>query len=271
MLSPNNFVIANWKMNGSAELVIEYRDTAKAWFANENLSSVCQMVVCPSLLHVADATRVLSDYSIGIGAQDLAVYRGNGAYTGAVSADMLYAADVGYVIIGHSERRNYYCETDQQVADKLASAVTCGLVPIVCIGESLDERQSDNTEQVLHRQLTAVFTAYNKQCNDDDRGNDTCPFIIAYEPIWAIGGKVSATSEQITLAHQFIKSFIVEHAHTAVDNYSVLYGGSVNLDTIDGIASLEGVDGVLVGGASLQPQSFFGIFSQVNRLCNLST
>ena len=232
-------VIGNWKMNGRLAANLALLDALQADAAVQ----AAQVAVAPPFAYLGQAATLLAGSNIALAAQDVSAFDKDGAYTGEVSAAML--ADVGcrYVLIGHSERRQYFAEDHALLARKLQAAVAAGLIPVYCVGETLAEREGDAYKAVIAEQL-AVLGAL--------AGHD---YVVAYEPVWAIGtGKVASVA-QIDEVHQFIRETVLQ-CHGASDSIRVLYGGSVKADNADAILSLQSVGGALVGGASLDVESF---------------
>jgi triosephosphate isomerase len=238
-------VAGNWKMNmdlASGEnfvksLVSDLRGTEKT-----------DVIFCPPFPLLVTLSEVLAETSFGLGAQNL-FWEEKGAYTGEVSADMLVSVGCKYVIIGHSERRKYFEETDEMVNRKLKGALRSGLIPIMCIGETLDERQTNQTEQVVKTQM---------QDGLQDLGREELnKMIIAYEPVWAIGTGKNATPEQAVEVHQFIRHTLRQWFDDQLAQETrIQYGGSVNENNALEILSQTDIDGALVGGASLKADSF---------------
>jgi triosephosphate isomerase len=245
------FIAANWKMYKSVhEAVVfikEFRSMVKDMTAVE-------IVVAPpfTALHaVAEAAR---NSPVGVAGQDVHWER-EGAFTGEVSVGMLKEAGAEYVIIGHSERRRLFHETDETVNRKLAAALGARLCPIVCIGETLDEREANQTLAVLDRQIKAGL--------DGLTGEQVETIVLAYEPVWAIGTGRNATPEQAGEAHAHIRGRLRQwFGGTAADQCHVIYGGSVKPDNIHDLVLLPDVDGALVGGASLDVRAFFDIVAR---------
>ena len=245
------FVAANWKMfktvHDAVVFIKQFQGMVKD-FAD------IEIVVAPpfTALHaVAEAAR---HTNIGVAGQNL-YWEKEGAFTGEVSAPMLREAGAEYVIIGHSERRRLFQETDQTVNRKLMAALAATLTPIVCIGETLEEREAEQTLPVLDRQI--------KDGLDGLTGDQIAALVIAYEPVWAIGTGRNATPEQAGEAHAHIRTRIRQwFGGTAADQCHIIYGGSVKPDNVRELASLEDVDGALVGGASLEVRGFFEIVSR---------
>jgi triosephosphate isomerase (TIM) len=245
------FITANWKMHKtvheSVVFVKEFRSMVK------DIVDV-EIVVAPpyTALHaVAEAARVSV---VGVGAQNLHWER-EGAFTGEISAAMLREAGAEYVIIGHSERRRLFHETDETVNRKLLAALDAKLTSIVCIGETLEERESDQTMAVLDRQI--------RQGLDGLNGEQVAGLVVAYEPVWAIGTGRNATPEQAAEAHAHIRSRIRQgFGGDAAEQCHVIYGGSVKPDNIHELMLSPDVDGALVGGASLDVRGFFDIVAR---------
>jgi triosephosphate isomerase len=241
-------IAANWKMYKTP-------DQARAFFRNF-LPLVAnhdrdQIVICPPYIDFCVAMEAVKGSNIAIGAQNL-YWEKEGAYTGEVSPGMLLAVGCTHVIIGHSERRQYFGETDDMVNFKLKAALEAGLTPIVCVGEVLEEREAGLTEDVLRRQCLRAFHAISSK--------KAGKLVIAYEPVWAIGTGKTATPQIAAESHNLIrgeaaKAFGQEFA----DNLRILYGGSVKPENAKVLMSEEEIDGALVGGASLDPKSFAAI------------
>ncbi|HET9840074.1 MAG TPA: triose-phosphate isomerase [Candidatus Angelobacter sp.] len=241
-------IAANWKMYKTAE-------QAEA-FVSSFLPLVWEhkrddIVLCPSFLAIPAVVEAVRGSGIGVGAQDM-FWEKEGAYTGEVSAHMLAATGCTHVIIGHSERRQYFGETDDTVNRKLRAALRAGLQPIVCAGEVLAEREAGVTEDVLRRQCSIAFREISSA--------EAAPIIIAYEPVWAIGTGKTATPELAAEAHRTIRFEAGQAFGDAVaTRMRILYGGSVKPENAHALMSQPEIDGALVGGASLDPKSFCGI------------
>ncbi|MBF0281221.1 MAG: triose-phosphate isomerase [Zetaproteobacteria bacterium] len=234
-------IAGNWKMNGTLAEALSFADGLTA-LSNDGSSGVEVALMPPyTLLH--SLRSVLADKGVQLGAQN--VYTEcNGAYTGSISTAMLKDAGCKYVILGHSERRNTIGEGNALIRRKLDAVWAEGLVPILCIGELLEERESNHTNDVLKAQLSILTAA------DADK-----PLVVAYEPVWAIGTGKTATPEQVVETHAFVHEVLVD---LGADR-QVLYGGSVNGSNAQQLLHSAGVDGALVGGASLQAASFMQI------------
>jgi len=241
-------IAANWKM---------YKTPAQAHdFFHHFLPLVKdhhrdEIVVCPSYLALEAAVHDAKGTNVAIGAQNVN-WQSEGAYTGEVCTSMLVAVGVTHVIIGHSERRQYFCETDDTVNLKLKAALEAGLIPIVCVGEVVEERDAGLTDDVLRRQCTRAFHKISAK--------KAAHLVVAYEPVWAIGTGKTATPEIAADAHAIIRG---EAARSFGDEFAdqlrILYGGSVKPENAHALMTTEGIDGALVGGASLDPNSFAAI------------
>ena len=241
-------IAGNWKMYKTpSEAAGFVRDLAPLVAA----SSHAEIVICPPFLDVAAAVDAARGTNIGIGAQDL-FWLKEGAYTGEVSAPMLVAAGCSWVIVGHSERRQYFGETDESVFKKTAAAIEAGLTPIVCVGERLEEREAGSTEKVLATQFAGGLASLAPE--------QFARIVIAYEPVWAIGTGRTATPEMAGQAHHFLREQIgIRFGDEAAGACRILYGGSVKPDNVKNLMAQEDLDGALVGGASLDPASFAAI------------
>ena len=208
------------------------------------------LLVCPPYPYLASVASQLQGSGVQLGAQNVSEHE-NGAYTGEVAPAMLLEVGCRYAIVGHSERRTLYGEDSEQVAAKMAAALAAGLVPILCVGETLDQRKSGSTEQVVGEQLAAAV----------DR-NGIAAFasaVIAYEPVWAIGTGETATPEQAQDVHRYIRSELAKHDADVAENVQILYGGSVKGDNAPGLFGMPDIDGGLIGGASLKAADFLAI------------
>lgn len=242
------FVVGNWKMHKTPS---EARDFALDLVKALGGITDVEVAVAPSFVALFPVWEVLKGSTIKLCAQDV-FWEKEGAYTGEVSPLMLKDVGCEYVIIGHSERRRYFKETDEDVNKKLKAVISEGLKPILCIGETLEEREKGETFTVLKRQLTIGLNGIALE--------DISKVTIAYEPVWAIGTGRNATPDQIKEAHCYIQSVLLKEKGVEKDNaVRILYGGSVTPDNIDELIRTPGVDGVLVGGASLKVSSFVSI------------
>ena len=237
-------VAGNWKMHGSLA------ENAALLSALKPALAGVEAVVCVPFPYLAQAQSELAGSSIAWGAQNLSEHS-KGAYTGEVSASMLRDFGCGYVIVGHSERRSLYGESDQQVAAKFIAAQAGGLIPVLCVGESLEERESGITEQVVARQLNAVISAAGIGA--------LANAIVAYEPVWAIGTGKTASPEQAQAVHAFIRGKIAGLDAAIADGLVIQYGGSVKAANAAELFAQPDIDGGLIGGASLVAQEFVAI------------
>lgn len=242
-------VAGNWKMNGTQAMAADLCQEVARGAAD--LTGV-EVLVCPPAILISTATTALSDSAVVVGGQDLDVNAG-GAFTGQTSAAMLLDAGCKYVIVGHSERRQFYGDTDALVAEKTQVALNVGLTPIVCVGELQQERESGITEQVVGAQLQAVL---------DKVGIEAfTTAVIAYEPVWAIGTGLTATPEQAQEVHAFIRSMLADKDQSVADQCRILYGGSMKPGNAAELISNPDIDGGLIGGAALTAEDFLGICS----------
>jgi triosephosphate isomerase len=241
-------IAANWKMYKTPD---EARNFVTAFLPLVAGHDRDEIVICPPFVAIPAVASALEGTNIGVGGQDM-FWEKEGAYTGAISANMLRAAGCSYVIIGHSERRQYFGETDDTVNRKLRAALSSGLKPILCVGEVLEEREARSTEDVLRRQCSVAFREIS--------GGQAIPMVIAYEPVWAIGTGKNATPEIAGEAHRVIRAEAAEAFGEGVaGQIRILYGGSVKPDNCKFLMSHPDIDGALVGGASLDPRSFAAI------------
>lgn len=211
-----------------------------------------EVVVCPPYVHLAEVGRLLNGTAITLGAQNLCEQSGEGAYTGEISGAMLKDMGCRYVIVGHSERRALYGESDAVVAKKFFSASTAGLQAILCVGELLEERERGDTERVIARQLDAVL-------NEKDAAAALARAVVAYEPVWAIGTGRTATPAQAQEVHAFIRARIAACDRVLAEKIRIVYGGSVKAGNAAELFAMEDIDGGLIGGASLDAAQFLTI------------
>jgi triosephosphate isomerase len=241
-------IAGNWKMNGSLAASQDLVARLKGGFG----AGPAELLVCPPFVYLDRAREWIGNSGIALGAQNIAAVEGAGAFTGEVSGAML--ADIGcrYVIVGHSERRTLYGETDAIVVDKFRAAQGAGLVPILCVGENLDQREAGQTEACVTAQVLAVIEALDVGVLADA--------VIAYEPIWAIGTGKTATPEQAQAVHATIRTLIADHDAIIARSLRILYGGSVKGSNATALLSQQDIDGGLVGGASLDAADFLAIY-----------
>ena len=241
------FVAGNWKMNGSRE---QARAIAAGVCAGASELSQVDVGLCPPFVYLDDARAVIGDAPVLVGGQNCAGVK-QGAFTGEVSADML--ADVGctFVLVGHSERRTLCGESDDDVARKAEIALAAGLAPVVCVGETLSEREAGRTEATVGRQLDAVMGRLDR--------DGLARIVVAYEPVWAIGSGRTATPEQANRVHAFLRRGVAAREPDVAGGLRILYGGSVNAENAASLFAEPDVDGGLVGGASLDADRFVDI------------
>lgn len=247
-MTRRRLVAGNWKMHGSLEQVDEFADAlAGAGGRRDDID----LLICPPFVYLERLAGRARELGLAVGGQDVCDKAGPGAFTGEVSAAML--ADVGcsHVIVGHSERRALYGEDDEIVAEKFALAQEAGLIPVLCVGETLEQRDAGETEGVLRRQLGTVLAEAGTAAFERA--------VIAYEPVWAIGTGRSASAEQAQAAHAFLRAQIAAEDAILADRVRILYGGSVKPENAAGLFAGADVDGGLVGGASLDAESFLAI------------
>ena len=240
-------VVGNWKMNGSLK-----SNQALIEGLKQNIATVAkaEMAVCPPFIYLAQISELLKGTVIGWGGQDLS-QQNPGAFTGEVAGSMLVDFGCKYAIVGHSERRSLYGESDELVAEKFAKAQSLNLIPILCVGELLEEREAGNTENVVKRQLDAVI----KQSGVASLAQS----VIAYEPVWAIGTGKTATPDQAQEVHAFIRKNIAAQDAGVAEKVQILYGGSVKGNNAVELFAMPDIDGGLIGGASLKADEFLTI------------
>ena len=240
-------VAGNWKMHGSlaanSALLTELAASSGSHLA-------CEMAVCVPAPYLASTAAHLHGSAIALGAQDVSAHD-SGAFTGEVAASMLGDFGCRYVIVGHSERRAYHGESDAVVAQKTVRALQAGLVPIVCVGESLAEREAGQTDAVVGRQLDAVLTILSP--------DQVVGIVVAYEPVWAIGTGKTATPEMAQAVHAGLRARIAMRDAQAADKVAILYGGSMKPDNAKQLMAMADIDGGLIGGASLKAADFLAI------------
>lgn len=239
-------VAGNWKMNGT---LAEARSRAAA-LCDASGALACDVLLAPPFLHIPAVLGVVAGTKIGVAGQDASPFD-KGAYTGDVSAVMLADAGCSHVILGHSERRALRGDTDDVVAAKVKASLAVGLVPVLCVGETLQEREAGKTSEVVLRQLNAVLSMLNA----DEFGK----WLLAYEPVWAIGTGRQATPEQAQEVHSLLRARIAEVVGEFASALRILYGGSVKAGNAGELFAMPDVDGVLVGGASLDAKEFLQI------------
>jgi len=239
-------VAGNWKMNGSQSSVAELIEGVKE--GASTLKSV-EVAVCPPYIYIPMTADAVQGSNVSVGSQNVSI-EASGAFTGEISTDMIKDFGCKYAIVGHSERRTLYGESDELVAQKFSVAKNAGLIPIFCIGETLEEREADETEKVVARQLDAVAAL----------GNDSfAGCVIAYEPVWAIGTGKTASPEQAQDVHAFIRQHVAKVNAEDAEKVQILYGGSMKPDNAQDLLGQTDIDGGLIGGASLKASDFLAI------------
>lgn len=250
MAERQRIVAGNWKLNGTRSFARELVGELVAGVAADGPEEGVTIVVCPTAVHIPDVAEALVGSSLRLGAQNAADQPG-GAFTGEVSASMLAEFGVSHVIVGHSERRSHYGDTDDSVAARAEAVLAAGLVPIVCVGETLAERDADRVDEVIGRQLDALTARVGP--------SGIAGSVIAYEPVWAIGTGRTATPEQAQAVHSAIRDRIAAlHAEVATA-LPILYGGSMKPDNAAELIGMPDIDGGLIGGASLAAGDFLAI------------
>ena len=239
-------VAGNWKMNASKESVNTLIEGILSGM-NEVSSEV---IVCAPFPYLSQVESLIQGSSLMLGAQNLNVNTA-GAYTGEVSADMIKDFGAQHVIVGHSERRSLYAETNAIVAEKTKTAIDAGLTPLLCVGESLEDRESGNTEAIVEEQINAVIDLIGIESFDQ--------VIIAYEPVWAIGTGLTASPEQAQAVHLFIRNLLADSSEKIAQRTPILYGGSMNAGNASDLISCSDIDGGLIGGAALKAEDFLQI------------
>ncbi|MFO0820176.1 MAG: triose-phosphate isomerase [Pirellulales bacterium] len=246
------FIAGNWKMNLSRSEAVAL---AEGLVAKVGTSSAVEIAVCPPAVYLSVVADVLRGSAVGLGAQNL-YHQPNGAYTGEISAAMLVDIGCQYVILGHSERRHILGETNQDVNAKVHAALAAGLTPIVCVGETLAEREANKTTDIVQEQLAGSLAGLND--------SQATRVVIAYEPVWAIGTGKVATKEQAEDVHANLRQMLsVRYNATVAASVRIQYGGSVKADNAADLLGQPNIDGALVGGASLKADSFLGIVAGV--------
>ncbi|MEE8149799.1 MAG: triose-phosphate isomerase [candidate division Zixibacteria bacterium] len=248
-MSRPRIIAGNWKMNCTPA---ETKELITSLVASEKSEPEVVTIVCPPFTSLSVAAELLSNSSIALGAQNLSEHE-SGAYTAEISAGMLVAAGVKYVIVGHSERRQHYHETDSLINAKLKTALNNGLFPIFCVGETLKEREAGDSQKVVSRQLLNGLDGLSVE--------NLKSLIVAYEPVWAIGTGKTATPEMAQDMHKFIRENLAKIEPAIANSTPILYGGSVKPDNVAGLLYQPDIDGALVGGASLSADSFMKIIA----------
>lgn len=245
-----SLVVGNWKMNGS---LASAEALAKGIIAGLG-SNQADIAICAPYIHLPALSQWLSGTKLALGSQNVAD-KASGAYTGEISAAMLTEFNCQYAIVGHSERRTYYGDTNKSVAARFCQAQAQNIIPVLCIGETLEQRESDQTFDVIDEQLDAVVEAAGIAAFN--------AAVIAYEPVWAIGTGKTATDDQAQEAHKYIRNYIAAKDQNVADGIRILYGGSAKPDNAKGLFSMPDIDGGLIGGASLDADSFLKVYHSI--------
>lgn len=242
-------VAGNWKMNNDLSQSVNLISEIKNAITGKELNA--EIIICPPFTSLETASALVKDTNVKLGAQNM-YFEESGAFTGEISASMLKSVGCEYVILGHSERRAIFGESDEVINKKIKKALSSGLKPIFCIGETLEERESGVTNKVIEKQVRNGLTGISTE--------ELKHIIVAYEPVWAIGTGKTATPEQAQEVHKFIRNLIKElYSANSAENLTIQYGGSVKADNAKSLLSQPDIDGALVGGACLKADSFFEI------------
>ena len=239
-------IVGNWKMNGSLAMNAELLEGIKAGLAGVD----CDLAVCVPFPYLAQCQHALEGTGIALGAEDVSAHA-VGAYTGQVSTRMLLDFDCKYAIVGHSERREYCNESDELVANKVQRALAGGLTPIVCVGESLKEKDAGQTEAVVSRQINTVLSVLEER--------EVCDIVVAYEPVWAIGTGKTPTPEMVKEVHALMRELMIRKNPDAAERVRILYGGSMKPSNAEEFLKMRDIDGGLIGGAALKASDFLKI------------
>lgn len=245
-----SLVMGNWKMNGTRA-----EGLALAQSIVDGLKPGAQgIAICVPFVYLTDIGKVIESSPVQLGAQNVADQE-KGAFTGEISATMLKDCGCTYALVGHSERRTCYHDTDQSVAARFCQAQKQGIIPVLCIGETLEEREQEKTFDVIDTQLNAVIDMAGIEALKSS--------VIAYEPVWAIGTGKTASDEQAQEVHHYIRQRLAEKNAEIADNMQILYGGSVKPNNAQALFAMPDIDGGLIGGASLDADSFLSIYSSI--------
>ena len=244
-----NVVAGNWKMNTTLQEGVKLAEDVNE--ALKNVDAKCDVVICVPFTHLASVNAVIDPAKLGLGAENCADHV-KGAYTGEISAPMVASTGATYIILGHSERRQYYGETSETLKEKVNLALANNLTPIFCIGEVLEQRENGSYLEVVKSQIEEALFELSAE--------DFSKLILAYEPVWAIGTGKTATDDQAQEMHAFIRGVIADkYGKEVADNTSILYGGSCKPSNAKALFAKPDVDGGLIGGAALEAESFMGI------------
>ncbi len=239
-------IVGNWKKNGSLAMNAELLEGIKAGLARVD----CDLAICAPFPYLAQCQQALEGTGVALGAEDVSAHA-VGAYTGQVSTRMLLDFDCKYVIVGHSERREYCNEADELVANKVQRALAGGLTPIVCVGESLKEKDAGQTEAVVSRQLNTGLSVLEER--------EVCDIVVAYEPVWAIGTGKTPTPEMVKDVHALLRELMIRKNPDAAECVRILYGGSMKPSNAEEFLKMRDIDGGLIGGAALKASDFLKI------------
>ncbi len=252
------YIIANWKMQLGLQESIDLINQIADNFPEKNKA---QTVVCPSYIALAEVGKIIREKNVPIelGAQDV-FWEEKGAYTGEISCNMLKEIGCRYAIIGHSDRRHYFNESDEMIHYKIKTALHCSLIPILCVGETFKQRQEGKKDYTIISQVTKALSGI------DLKGDEK--IIVAYEPVWVIGSGQAISVEEAAYMHQIIKQTLVDlFSFSAVEkSFKIIYGGSINKEIVKTFLVQDNIDGVLVGGASLKADEFLGIIKEANKI-----
>ncbi len=243
-------VIGNWKMHGNLATNRDLAEALKVGLAKMDCEAKTEVAVCPPFAYLFQLSELLKGSEIHLGSQNTSEFS-EGAYTGEVSAKMLNEFNTRFVLVGHSERRTLFADTNKRVADKFVAVSEAKMTPVLCIGESLEQREQGDTEKVILAQLDAVLDVAGESQFKNS--------VIAYEPIWAIGTGMTASPEQAQSVHAVIRNWLNEKLGAESTKMQILYGGSVNAGNASELFAQEDIDGGLIGGASLDAAAFIAI------------
>lgn len=248
-MTRRKILAGNWKMHMTAEQSATLAAEIAAGLKDKPLAH--EVVVCPTYVSIDRVSAMLKGTAVAVGAQDMH-WEKQGAFTGKISGDMLVSLGVTYVILGHSEQRAYFGETDETVNRKVVKALADGLAPIICVGETLEEREGNVTEKVVEAQIRGAYAGLSAA--------DAAGTVIAYEPVWAIGTGRTATAQQAQDVHKFIRGLLVSlYDVPTAESVRIQYGGSMKPENAAELLSQPDIDGGLIGGAALKSESFLGI------------
>jgi triosephosphate isomerase (TIM) len=243
-----SLIVGNWKLNGTKGLAVSL---AKAVMDGVEASKDVDIAICAPYVYLPELSSMLKGHILELGAQNVADHD-SGAYTGEISAEMLAEFSCKYAIVGHSERREYYGDSNESVAARFCQAIEAGIIPILCVGETLEQREQEQTFQVIDAQLEAVIAKAGIEAFKQAS--------IAYEPVWAIGTGKTASPEQAEEVHKHIRQLIAEKNVEIANNLPIIYGGSVKPNNAESLFSMPDIDGALIGGASLIAEDFLSIY-----------